>query len=116
MIAAKRVSEDTELDLKFDLVLGNKSIAITEVKLSDFVACFYDGKCWIGLVFETNREHQDLKVNFMHPSFPARSFFWPAREDICFVPYGNIVCNVDPPSTSTGRQYIIEKRQPANCQ
>ena len=45
VIAAKRVSEDTELDLKYDLVLGNKSIAITEVKLSDFVACLYDGKC-----------------------------------------------------------------------
>ena len=52
-----------------------------------------------------------ILVKFMHPSFPARSFFWPERDDSCNVSERNIlVVLTPPPSTSSGRQYVLEDR------
>ena len=32
---------------------------------------------------------------------------WPSRDDKCYVPLGNILCLISPPSTVTGRTYVI---------
>jgi len=61
------------------------------------VGCLYDRNWWIGMVMSVN----DAEVKFMHPHGPARSFFWPSREDLCYVPYTHILLSIGMPSTST---------------
>ena len=38
----------------------------------------------------------DLKINFLHPCGPSNYFYWPSREDICWVPMSHILCKIDP--------------------
>ena len=65
----------------------------------------------IGNVTEIDSEHRDVLVKFMHPSFLARSFFWPERDDSCYVPESNILVVITPPpSTSSGQQYVLQDR------
>ena len=111
VIAAKRVSSDTNFDIKFDLLLGKeKSQAdLPSIKKSDFLCCIYDGQCWIGIADEVDEECKDIKVKFMYPKFPASSFIWPYMEDVCYVPDIHVISKIQPPSTINGRTYFIEK-------
>ena len=43
----------------------------------------------------------------MHPCYPARSYNWPGRDDICFVPNVNVLCIIGAPVTVTRRQYKL---------
>ena len=111
VMAAKRVSEDQSYSIEFNLVLGKTNVVkMSDPKVSDFVVCSYDEEYWIGLVDEVNEEHNDVRVKFMHPSYPARSFFWPKRYDICFVPIVNVACVIGAPITATGRQYKLDDK------
>ena len=51
------------------------------VRLNEYVACRYNEKWWIGVVEEVDRVEQGVKINFLHPSGPARSFRWPRKPD-----------------------------------
>ena len=107
-IGAKRVSEDTRDEMQYDLRLGKKADnSASEINPSDFVICQYDEKHWLGLVDIVDRENKDFKVKFMHPAYPAKSYFWPRREDSCFVPDVKVLCKVNAPVTATGRQYHL---------
>ena len=57
-----------------------------------------------------NDEEHDAEVKFMQPHGPARPFFWPSREDLCYVPYNHILLSIGMPSTSSGRQYRISDK------
>ena len=110
VMAAKWVSEDQVYAIEFDLIRGMKSKpgnSSADPKLSDFVVCAYDEKHWIGIVDAIDEEHDDIKVKFMHPCYPARSYNWPGRDDICFVPNVNVLCIIGAPVTVTGRQYKL---------
>ena len=73
--AAKHVSENQSYGIEYNLVLGKKStVNVSDPKVSDFVVCLYDEEYWVGLIDEVNEGHDDVKVEFMHPSYPARSF------------------------------------------
>ena len=52
---------------------------------------------------------QDCNVNFMHPSDPARNFYWQTRADICWVSNLDIICIIGIPKTLTGRTYNISE-------
>jgi hypothetical protein len=108
VMAAKRVSEDELYALEFNLVLGKTNLV--DPKVSDFVVCSYDEKYWIGLVDVMDKEHDDVKVKFMHPSYPARSFSWSKKDDTCFVPIVNVACIIGAPVTATGRQYKLDDK------
>ena len=77
------------------------------IRLNEYVACRYDEKWWIGVVEEVNEVEQDVKINFLHPPGPARSFRWPSRPDVCWVPITDVICQVQAPVTATGRTYTI---------
>ena len=115
-LRVQRVSGDNEASLEAsvypDLADPTSQIRLTlrECEVGKFVACLYDGKWWIGYIRDTNEEHQDIQVVFMHPHGPARSFSWPEREDVCFVPLQCILCIVNPPSTTNGRSYYLDKK------
>ena len=48
-----------------------------------------------------------VKVDFMHPHGPRKTFNWPESDDTCYVPTKNILCVISTPTTSTGRMYKI---------
>ena len=110
VMAAKRVSVDKEYAIQYDLVKGKECLPEEDsikIKISDFIVCYYDEEIWIGLVDDLDDENEDAQVKFMHPNYPSRSYSWPRREDICFVPFVNIICIISTPSTATGRQYVL---------
>ena len=75
-----------------------------------FYVCCYENDWYFGLANYVSVENNDVNVSFMHPKGPATKFFWPSRDDICWVPVENIICEVNAPEASTtGRFYIFEK-------
>jgi len=56
---------------------------------------------------EVDKDQGDVRINFMHPHGPSRSFCWPHVDDICWVPITHILCTVEVPTTATGRQYNL---------
>ena len=58
------------------------------------------------------KEEGDMRVSFMHPKGPGRSensFFWPTREDRCYIPETEILCKISAPipSSKSARKYIL---------
>ena len=37
----------------------------------------------------------EAEVKFLHPRFPATTYYWPQRDDFCIVPICNIICITD---------------------
>ena len=66
-----------------------------------YVSCIYDKQWWIGVVDEVSSDEGDIYVNFLHPSGPLTTFYWPMRGDKCWVPLVHIVQKVPQPSLVT---------------
>ena len=105
-IGAKRKSIDEKYALKFDFALEVEQIC-TSFSLNSFTICLYDKEYWIGLVEEIDSAQKDIKVKFMHPKCPARSYFWPMRDNVCWIPEEDILSTINAPTTATGRQYKL---------
>ena len=105
-IQFERASADAEFSgyFKFtaSLIEGIES-KISEVKIMDFFACYYDMHWLIGLLEDINREKKDCKKNLMHPHSPAASFCWPVMDEISCVPFDKLIYNIEAPETVTGR-------------
>ena len=70
-----------------------------------FYACKYD-EWYFGIVNYVCYENDDVNVKFMYPNGPSTQFFWPNRDDTCWIPLHDMICKVEPPSaSSTGRYY-----------
>lgn len=106
-IAAKRVSDDKEYGIKFYFTQENNKL---KVKPGQFLVCKYDGSFWVGMTCDIDDANNDVKVKFMKPTFPARSFTWPTRDDVCWVPNVHVITTISPPGLSTkrARQYCLE--------
>ena len=46
------MTEDKEVALEFDLVLGRKNQRAAKLAMSDFIVCFHDGHYLVGLIDE----------------------------------------------------------------
>lgn len=71
---------------------------------STYVACQYDRKWWVGMIKEKSNDFDDYLVTFMTPSGLSKQYFWPAKQDTCWIEKANIVCTLQSPditSTST---------------
>ena len=67
----------------------------------------YDYEWWVGFVLEMIAEDGDALIKFMPPHRLAWSSLWSNKEDTCFVPIIHVLCTIDPPKTSSGRQYTL---------
>ena len=105
-IGAKRTSIDEEYALKFGFASEVEQIH-TSFSLNCFTISLYDKEYWIGLVEEIDSAQKDIKVKFMHPKCPAKSYFWPIRDDVCWVPEEDLLSTINAPTTATGRQYKL---------
>ena len=107
-IKYKWTSEDPEFSGEILFEQPIETIDPAKLQLMQFVCCSYDGFWWIGMVEEIDSEQNDLKMNFMHPHGPAKNFYWPSREDSCWVPYDKVLNPIEAPVTSSGRMYMIK--------
>ena len=80
---------------------------IESLKKYSFVSCKYDSFWWIGIIEEIDIGQKDVKVKFMHPHGPSMKFSWPSHDDICWIPFENILTEISPPTTRSGRIYEI---------
>ena len=46
-------------------------------------------------------EDGDINVKFMHPKAPAKKFFWPDHEDVCWIPMNHMICRLQTPSSGS---------------
>ena len=101
-IAHKLTSEGREF-LQFDFDKSwTKEIDTKNIKCFSYVSCIYDTFWWVGIVTEVNVHEGDLKIEFLHPHGPRKTFNWPSVADKCFVPAPNILCVIIAPTTIIG--------------
>ena len=94
------------LQFDFDKSL-TEEIDIKNIKCFSYVSCIYDTFWWAGIVAEVNVHEDDLKIEFLYPHGPRKTFSWPSVADKCYVPASNILCIITAPTTITGQIYQI---------
>ena len=105
--AHKLTSEDREF-LQFDFDKSStKEIDIKNIKCFLYVSSIYDTFCWVGIVTEMNAQEGNLKIEFLLPHGPRKTFSWPSFADNCFVLVSNILCIITAPTAITGQMYWI---------
>ena len=67
-----------------------------------YVSCIYNTFWWVGILTEVNVHEGDLKIEFLHPHGPRKTFSWPSVADKCFVSVSNILCIITAPTTIIG--------------
>lgn len=60
----------------------------------------------LGMFLEKNEELDEVKVSFLHPSGPSKSFSYPRNADILWVSVMDVLMKVDP-ATPTGTTYVL---------
>ena len=107
VISYKRCADDTEFAGRFDFLNFSAVQQITP-KDQDLVAALYNDYWWVGVVQMLDGDSDDVFVKFMAPHGPSVSFYWPSREDICWVLKCDILAILSTPSTSSsGRNYKL---------
>ena len=111
------ISVDTVQVRPFSLSDNSKleKVTIQETELeidsiSGYVTCEYNGEWWLAFVLAVDRENSEVKLTFLHPNGPSRSFKYPSTPDILFVPSSDILTKVEP-RTPTGRTYSLTKKE-----
>ena len=109
-------------NITISFVSGNRSLpclllqsnvstmSVEDILPGSYYACKYDSDWYFCIANYVSVEHSDVNVKFLHPKGPASQFFWPKRDDTCWIPMENIIKTVDPPppsSGSTGRCYCF---------
>ena len=83
-----------------DHAVHDNQYAIEKVEVGSYIGCLYDRQWFVGLVRDLSFEHNDVNVKFMHPKGPANAFFWPDREDNCWVLVDHLIGVVQAPQVN----------------
>ena len=81
--------------------LSFNGLKIEDIASGSFHACQYENDWYLDIANFALIKNQDLNIKFMHPKGPAVQFFWPSRNDICWIPISNVICKVQTPEFST---------------
>ena len=105
-IGARRCSDDAEFACVHDF---HATFCLDEeIVIGSYAAVVYDQCWWLCLILERNVEERDVQVKFLHPKGPSSYFYWPQRDDVCFVPENCILKIIEEPiATGTGRKYLV---------
>ena len=68
---------------------------LTPEEIKGFVACMYNEEWWVVCVLQVPEDGEQVRVSFLHPYGPSRSFKYPARLDILTIPVGDVLTRVD---------------------
>ena len=102
-IKLKHVSCDDRFECEFDF-LKNKvyiTINIQDIRIARYILCKYDDHYWTGMVSEVYLESKEVKVKFIHPSYPSNSYKWPTCDNMCWVPQTHLLVKLETPFTSS---------------
>lgn len=80
-----------------------------------YISCMYDREWWIGNIKSVDHEENDVQVSFMHPHGPNKSFSWPRKDDVCWVPLSHVLDIINAPVTTTGRRYTVPQETQNRC-
>lgn len=80
---------------------------------SGFVTVAYDNFWWLACILAKKHEVNEIKVSFLHPRGPARSFYYPQpKQDILDLKIEDLLKKVSP-RTATGRMYTLTEEEMA---
>ena len=84
---------------------------LDRIKISTYLLCKYDDRYWIGIVSDIDEAAGGVEVKFMHQHYSGVSFFWPSRDNVCWVPHTHIITIIQTPllSIASARQYTFSK-------
>ena len=69
----------------------------------------YEEKWWVTCVIDVDEDDNAVKVNFLHPQGPSRSFRYPAAPNILTISAESVLLKVDPRSTKTDTYTLTRK-------
>ena len=87
ILSFKRTGEDEEIGGQHIFFQAKQAFIIPNIQ--DYVVVKYDDHWWIGLVIAVVSISMEAKI--MSPHDPRRNFFWPQRDDICWVSNDSIL-------------------------
>ena len=64
---------------------------------------------WVACVLQLDADNNEVRVTFLHPHRPSRSFKYPHVQNILNIPISDILTRVDP-RTTTGHVYTITQK------
>ena len=82
---------------KVSLTEGSSSkvqTTIEDIKPGKFHVCQYDNDWYFCVANYVSSEHGDVNMKFLHPKGPLEKFFWPQRDDECWIPIEDVYCEV----------------------
>ena len=53
----------------------------------------------------------DVNMEFLHAKGPAEKFFWPQRDNVCWILIEDAYCKIDAPSTGSTGQFCFDKKK-----
>ena len=56
-------------------------------QISGFVTCVRDEQWWLACVLQLDVDNNEVRVTFLHPCGPSRSFKYPNVQDILTIPH-----------------------------
>lgn len=75
-------------------------------KLTGYIVSLYNDAWWLCYILDKNTDENEIKVTFLHPPGPARSFIYPSVPDVLWISSTDVICKVNP-TTQTGRTYTL---------
>ena len=105
-IACKLSSEDKSHAGTHDFNLPT-TFWFCDIRPMTYVTCLYDSFWCVGLLTQVDVEQGVVKIQFVSPHWPHKTFNWPETEDSCCVPIENILFPISSPTATTGWTYKI---------
>ena len=88
--------------LTYTLEKATKLDREMEVKtITGYVTYAYNSEWWLAYILDVNSDNSEVRLMFLHPHGPARSYKYSATPDILAVSVSDDLTNVDP-KTATG--------------
>ncbi len=103
-----RVHSDSRECMEETVSKQERELEIDEI--SGFVTCCYDSEWWLACVIDVDIDNAEVKVSFLHPHGPSRSYKYPSIPDILTIPLTDILSKVTP-RTATGRVYNLTPKE-----
>lgn len=84
-------------------------------EISGFITFIRSEQWWLGCIVDYDEECDEARVNVLHPHGPARSFQYPAKQDVVKISRSDFLAKVDPTAgyvyrlTQKDKNYITER-------
>ena len=87
------------------------SYTVADFPGMSYVACIYDKQWWVRIVLNVDWASNDIKITFMLVCHPLNLFFWPNKDDVCWMPPSFMILKLNLPAASSGRSYKMNTKE-----